>query len=274
MRSALFPVQRRVKVWQNVSILVCDATTRRLVLRRRAKNRVPTGGLNHLCDLLKGDTTAKLTDFAVGIGTNAVQPTDTGLQSEVFRAAITKMTRAGGTLTITYFLPSTAANSQTLSEAGVFAAAGSGALFSRVTFAGIAKTSSLTITFVWTVHFSSPQLLTAGLNHLCDLLKGDSTARLSHVAVGTGTLAVQASQTALHAEVARVAIVTMTRVGGVLTLTAYLPSVTANGSTLTEAGAMTAAGGGVLFSRVVHSAKAKANTNTITYVETVSFTAS
>ena len=72
------------------------------------------------------------------------------------------------------------------------------------------------------------------------------TATFLYVAVGTGTQAGDASaQTALHTELVRVAISSVSVVGGLASLAALLTNSQGNG-TLTEVGIYTASTGGTL----------------------------
>jgi hypothetical protein len=84
---------------------------------------------------------------------------DTTLGTEVFRDVFTSKTYAAGQIIIKYFLASGSANGNTLTEAGLFGddatgAADSGTLFARVVHSGVAKTSSIAITYTWTITIS------------------------------------------------------------------------------------------------------------------------
>lgn len=89
-----------------------------------------------------------------------------------------------------------------------------------------------------------------GLNLIRDLLDGDAVAGLTHFAVGTGTTAVSATQTALVTEVFRAAVTSRTSNAQQLVVTYYLASGSANGNTLAEAGLFNAASTGTMFARV------------------------
>lgn len=93
-------------------------------------------------------------------------------------------------------------------------------------------------------------VVNAGLNLIRDLLDGDAVAGITHFAVGTGTTAVTASDTALVTEVSRAAVAGRTSNAQQLVVSYYLPSGTANGNTLAEAGIFNAASGGTMFARV------------------------
>jgi hypothetical protein len=142
----------RIGVRGDISVAVHDVASGRLLETRQVKNLVVTAGRNLLRDLLRGINTAP-THVAVGTGTAAVQASDAALAIEVHRNTITQRVSDTGQLTIKFFLPSGAANGQTLAEAGIFNAAAGGDMLSRVTYAGIAKTASITVTYTWTISF-------------------------------------------------------------------------------------------------------------------------
>lgn len=92
----------------------------------------------------------------------------------------------------------------------------------------------------------------AGLNLLRDWLDGDAPTPPSHLAVGTGSTAPAAAQTALVAEVHRLAITQkIGTVSKTQTFKTYLPSTAANGSTLAEAALLNAGSGGTMFARTL-----------------------
>jgi hypothetical protein len=140
----------------NVTIEVREATTGRLLRTQRRHNLVTLAGRNLLRDALKGVSSPyTLTHLAVGTGTDAAASGDTTLQTEVFRDVLTKTTSDAGKLTAQYYLSSTSANGSTLTEAGLLTAASGGTLFARVTFAGIEKSASLTVTFIWDININA-----------------------------------------------------------------------------------------------------------------------
>jgi hypothetical protein len=132
---------------------VHDAATGRLLRLVTGHNKIPQSGRNFLRDLLRATDTAP-THVAVGVGTNVPADGDTTLQTEVYRAVITQRIPDTSKLTTKLFIPSSAANGNTLSEAAILNAAAAGTLFSRVTFAGIPKTNLVTVTLTWVHLFS------------------------------------------------------------------------------------------------------------------------
>ncbi|WP_051258860.1 hypothetical protein [Chitinibacter tainanensis] len=91
-----------------------------------------------------------------------------------------------------------------------------------------------------------------GFDLIADAL-GKASGRpsvLSHIAVGTGTTAVAANQTALVTELVRVA-ATYAHTAGtkVFTITASLPAGTGTGA-ITEAGVFNASSAGIMLDRV------------------------
>lgn len=103
-------------------------------------------------------------------------------------------------------------------------------------------------------------MLTAGLNAIRNFLYGDAITAPTHIAVGTGTTAVQASDTTLETEILpdgsnRKAITSRTKPDDKkVRLQILITAAEANGQALTEVGAINAASGGTLFNRIVYTA--------------------
>jgi hypothetical protein len=122
---------------------------------------------------------------------------------------------------------------------------------------------------------SVPNLVTlAGRNLVRDHLTIGSNAVLSHYAVGTGTTAAIAGDTALGNELLRDAVTQRDTNDGEIVVTFYLSSTQGNGNDLTEAGVFTAASGGVLFARTVFSPITKTSDVAVTFTHTLSIGAS
>lgn len=143
----------------NVGMEVRDAETGKVLHEQRSKNLVVTAGRNVLRDLLRGSLASVSAGtagyFAIGTGTTAVAASDTTLGTEVARAAVTSTTVTDGAIVIKYFLPSGTANGSSLTEAGLFTASSGGTMIARTVHDAIAKTSSITITYSWTITFSA-----------------------------------------------------------------------------------------------------------------------
>lgn len=140
----------------NVLVTVADAETGAILGQQEQHNLVVTSGLNLIRDLLDGDAVAGLTHLAVGTGTNAVLASDTTLQAEVFRDAVTSRTSGSQQLVVNYYLGSPSANGNTLGEAGLFNASSAGTMFARVKLAStITKTASIAVTFTWTINLGA-----------------------------------------------------------------------------------------------------------------------
>lgn len=140
----------------NVLVEVHDASTGAVLERREAHNLVVNDGLNLVRDLLDGDSVAGLTHFAVGTGTAATAAGDTALGGEVFRDAVGGRTSNAQQLVASYYLGSGSANGNTLGEAGLFNAASGGTMFARVKLSPtIVKTSSIAVTFTWTINLGA-----------------------------------------------------------------------------------------------------------------------
>jgi hypothetical protein len=127
----------------------------------REHNIVVTLGKTLICDLLAGTSgVTGLNYFAIGTGTTAETLADTTLETEVYRDVFTQKTVTANNINIKYYLASGDANGNTLTEAGLCgddatASADSGTLFARVTHSGIAKTSSIAVTYSWDISFTT-----------------------------------------------------------------------------------------------------------------------
>jgi hypothetical protein len=103
-------------------------------------------------------------------------------------------------------------------------------------------------------------IVDAWLNALRNFIYGDAITAPTHIAVGTGTTAALASDTALETEIHpdganRNAITTRTKPSSrKVRLQTLITAGEANGHVLTEVGALNAATGGTLMNRVVHTA--------------------
>lgn len=140
----------------NVTIEVHDTNTGELLHQEQQHNLVTLVGRNLIRDFLNGTpATGTISHFAVGTSATAPTANDTTLGAEVLRDVVTKRTPDAGKLTLQYYLASTAANGNTLQEAGLFNAASGGTLIARVTYQPITKTASITVTLTWDVVISA-----------------------------------------------------------------------------------------------------------------------
>lgn len=142
----------QVVAWANVCGEVRDAKTGELVKVVRKRNKVTAAGLALFAALMVGDSTATITHVGYGTGTTAASASDTAMETEVGRGAYTSRTSAAGVLTVTFYLASGDGNGSTLSEVGLLTANSGGTLVARAVLGNpIVKTSSVTVTFTWTV---------------------------------------------------------------------------------------------------------------------------
>tara|TARA_X000001382_G_scaffold56613_1_gene38752 strand:+ start:691 stop:1134 length:444 start_codon:yes stop_codon:yes gene_type:complete len=110
-----------------------------------------------------------------------------------------------------------------------------------------------------------------GLNYIASRMKDASATVMSHMAVGTGTTAAAAGNTALVTESARVALTSSTVTSGSISYVASYAAGTGTGA-LTEAGIFNASSSGTLLCRTLFSVinKGSADTMTITWTITIS----
>jgi hypothetical protein len=120
-------------------------------------------------------------------------------------------------------------------------------------------------------------VVTTGLNFIAARLKGATPAatEMTHMAVGTGTVAAALANTTLGTELARAALTTSGGTVGAspatITYACTFPGGTGTGA-LTEAGVFSASSAGTMMCRTVFSAinKAAGDSLTITWTITVS----
>ena len=92
-------------------------------------------------------------------------------------------------------------------------------------------------------------VVTTGKQFIAARMVNTPTA-MSHMAIGAGTAAAAAGDTALGSELGRVTLATSTASGAVVTYTASFPAGTGTGA-VTEAGVLNAGTGGTLLCRTV-----------------------
>lgn len=106
-------------------------------------------------------------------------------------------------------------------------------------------------------------VVTAGKGYVASRMKDTTAGAMSHMAVGTDNTAAAAGDTALGAEVGRVALATTAVSGAVITYTATFPAGTGTAA-LAEAGTLNASSGGTMLCRTVFSVVNKAASDAMT----------
>ena len=114
-------------------------------------------------------------------------------------------------------------------------------------------------------------VVTAGKGYVASRMKDATATAMSHMAIGTGTTAAAASQTALVSESARVALTSTTVSGADVTYVATFPAGTGTAA-ITEAAILNASSGGTMLCRTVFAVvnKGASDSMTITWVVTAS----
>lgn len=105
-------------------------------------------------------------------------------------------------------------------------------------------------------------IIDSGLQHIADQMSDQSQSAMSHMAVGTGTNAEAAGQTALQTENARVVFTSKTRNDKKAVYVGDFAAGVGTGA-LTEVGLLNAASGGTLLSRIVFPVKNKGPSDTL-----------
>lgn len=114
-------------------------------------------------------------------------------------------------------------------------------------------------------------VVTAGKNLVASRLVGTTPAVMSHMAIGSGTTAAAAGNTALGSELGRVSLTSGSASSAVVTYVATFAAGTGTGA-VTEAGLLNASSGGTLLCRTVFSVvnKGANDSMTVTWTVTVS----
>jgi|TARA_R100000231_G_scaffold138251_1_gene116192 hypothetical protein len=136
---------------------------------------------------------------------------------------------------------------------------------------GLKLTGKLSIAINDEVVQEVPNLVvTAGKNYVADRIKNNSTV-MSHMAIGTGTAAAAAGNTALGSESARTALTSSTVTDNEIVYVDTFAAGTGTGA-ITEAGIFNASSGGTMLCRTVFSVvnKGASDAMTITWTVTVS----
>ena len=122
--------------------------------------------------------------------------------------------------------------------------------------------------------FEVPNLVvTSGLAFIASRMKDTTDTAMSHMAIGTGTTAAAAGNTALGAEVARVALTSTTVTANAIAYVASFGAGTGTGA-ITEAGIFNASSAGTLLCRTVFDVVNKGANDTLQITWTVTLSAS
>jgi len=114
-------------------------------------------------------------------------------------------------------------------------------------------------------------VVTAGKGYVASRMKDTTATAMSHMAIGSGSTAAAAGDTALGNQLGRVALTSTTVSGAVVTYVASFPAGTATGA-VTEAAILNASSGGTMLCRTVFSVvnKGAQDSMTVTWTVTVS----
>lgn len=122
-----------------------------------------------------------------------------------------------------------------------------------------------------TVHDVPNLVVTAGKNFVASRIKDATTAAMTHMAIGTGSVAAAANDTALGSEAARNTLTSTTVSSNVVTYVATFGAGSGTGA-ITEAGLFNASSAGTMFCRTTFAVvnKGASDSMTITWSVTVS----
>ena len=116
-------------------------------------NLVVTAGKEYVASRMKDTTATAMSHMAIGSGTTNPAASDTALETELGRVALTSTTVSGAVVTyVATFAAGTGTGAVT--EAGILNASSSGTLLCRTEFSVVNKGSSDSMTITWTVTVS------------------------------------------------------------------------------------------------------------------------
>lgn len=121
-------------------------------------NLVVTTGRYHIADQLSSLTAAAMSHMAIGTGTTAADATDTALETELDRNALTSKTQGSSTDAnkVTYICEWAAGDGTgAITEAGIFNSASAGDMLCRTVFAVKNKASGDSLTMTWVLTISA-----------------------------------------------------------------------------------------------------------------------
>ena len=116
-------------------------------------NLVVTAGKGYVASRMKDATATAMSHMAIGSGTTNPAASDTALETQLGRVALTSTTVSGAVVTyVATFAAGTGTGAVT--EAGILNASSSGTLLCRTEFSVVNKGSSDSMTITWTVTVS------------------------------------------------------------------------------------------------------------------------
>jgi uncharacterized protein YidB (DUF937 family) len=130
----------------------------RIKTQETVKNLVVTAGRNHIADQLSDAGQAAMSHMAIGTGTTAADTTNTALETELDRNALTSITQGTGSDAhkVTYVADWAAGDGTgAITEAGIFNSASAGDMLCRSVFAVKNKGAGDTLTMTWVLTISA-----------------------------------------------------------------------------------------------------------------------
>jgi hypothetical protein len=138
----------KVKGVVQARLVAPDGTIRET--REATANLIVTTGKHAIADqLLASPTLSKPTHMGIGTGTTAPAVGNTALVTEVGTRQSLSKTRSGNVVTLVASFGA-GVGTGAITEAGIFTAASSGTMYSRIVFAAINKGSNDTLGLTWT----------------------------------------------------------------------------------------------------------------------------
>lgn len=138
------------KVIGDLRIHRFDEVTGKTIEIREIPNLVVQVGKNFIASRMLNTTQSVMSHMAVGTNTVAPVSTNTTLNTEIARVALTSSTNSDNVCTFVASFPS-GVGTGALTEAGIFNATPAGVMLARTVFAVVTKNAGDAITITWNI---------------------------------------------------------------------------------------------------------------------------
>jgi len=127
----------------------------KIVEVHESRNLVVNSGLSHIADQLSASPNqSAMSHMAIGTGTTSPSGSDTSLQNEVARVALSSRSDSGTTITYSATF-GVGTGTGAITEAGIFNAGSGGTMLARSTFGAVNKGSNDVLQIDWEITFQS-----------------------------------------------------------------------------------------------------------------------
>lgn len=141
----------------NFNVKIQQSRNGKIIREETVHNQVVNNGLDRVADLLTGVSSSAFTHVAIGTGATAETATDTALETEYTREAVTPTDEGTGIVEYDHEFTVGSGVSESITEAGLFDQAGASGstMFNRATFSSFTLDSDNPIRIIITITVST-----------------------------------------------------------------------------------------------------------------------